>query len=139
MFKLDSSNIQAWEADRDHIETSIDAALEHLKKDRTEEDILFELLLKLGLDLTTPIDSKEIAGKRVYSVGFGALLVCLAEKISSKEVESLGLGIVEWHKELSPAGDSNVVFRDSAFSDDVSKTNMTAILQQYGLEKVSSL
>jgi len=54
-------------------------------------------------------------------------------------VEPLALGIVAWHKELSPAGDTTIVFRDSAFADDVAKTNLTAILQQQGLENVRSL
>jgi adenine-specific DNA-methyltransferase len=46
---------------------------------------------------------------------------------------------VSWHKELAPTGDSTVVFRDSAFADDVAKTNMAAILAQNGLENVRSL
>jgi adenine-specific DNA-methyltransferase len=46
---------------------------------------------------------------------------------------------VAWHKELAPAGDSTVVFRDSAFDGDVAKTNMAAILAQNGLENVRSL
>jgi adenine-specific DNA-methyltransferase len=41
-------------------------------------------------------------------------------------------------KELAPAGESTVVFRDSAFADDVAKTNLAAILQQHGLENVRS-
>jgi adenine-specific DNA-methyltransferase len=40
---------------------------------------------------------------------------------------------------LNPAGETTVVFRDSAFADDVAKTNLTAILQQHGLEAVRSL
>ena len=47
--------------------------------------------------------------------------------------------IVEWNRTLNPAGDTTCVFRDSAFTDDVAKTNLTAILQQHGLEKVRSL
>ena len=54
-------------------------------------------------------------------------------------MEPLALGIVEWHKQLTPAGETTVVLRDSAFSDDVAKTNLAAILQQYGLENVHSL
>jgi len=49
------------------------------------------------------------------------------------------MGLVEWYKQLAPAGESTVIFRDSAFADDVSKTNLTAILQQHGLENVRSL
>ena len=89
--------------------------------------------------LTVPIEEKCIAGKTVHSIGAGVLLVCLAEKITTAEVEPLALGIAAWHKELAPAGESQVVFRDSAFADDVAKTNLTAILQQNGLENVRSL
>jgi len=49
------------------------------------------------------------------------------------------LGIAAWHKELAPAGECSVVFRDSAFANDVAKTNLAAILQQHGLENVRSL
>jgi adenine-specific DNA-methyltransferase len=139
VFKLDSSNIRAWEPDRGNLEATLTAHAEHLKADRTEQDILFELLLKLGLDLTVPIEKKTISGKTVHSIGAGALMVCLAEKIATKDVEPLALGMVEWHKMLVPASETTVVFRDSAFADDVAKTNLTAILQQSGLDNVRSL
>ena len=139
VFKLDSSNIRAWEPDRDNLPQSLLDATDHLKADRDEQDILFELLLKLGLDLTIPIEQKTIAGKAVHSIGAGVLLVCLAPQIAAAEVEPLALGLVDWHKELAPVGDSQLVFRDSAFADDVAKTNLTAILQQHGLDNVRSL
>ena len=139
VFKLDSTNIREWDPDRDKLAETLEASIEHLKTDRTEQDILFELLLKLGLDLCVPIEQKKIAGKDVYSIGGGVLLVCLPEKIKRAEVEALALGIVAWHKALAPAGDSTCVFRDSAFADDVAKTNLSAILQQHGLGIVRSL
>ncbi len=139
VFKLASSNIRAWDPDRDDLPKTLEESVEHLKTDRTEADILFELLLKLGLDLTVPIEHKTIAGKTVHSIGAGTLLVCLAPKITAAEVEPLALGIADWHKQLAPAGETTVVFRDSAFADDVAKTNLTAILQQHGLETVRSL
>jgi adenine-specific DNA-methyltransferase len=139
VFKLASSNIRAWEPNRDDLPTTLQESIDHLKSDRTEQDILFELLLKLGLDLTVPMEQKSIAGKAVHSVGAGSLLACMAEKIAASEVEPLALGIVAWHKTLSPAGNNTIVFRDSAFADDVAKTNLTAILQQHGLENVRSL
>lgn len=138
-FKLASSNIRAWEPNRDDLPTTLHDSIGHLKTDRTEQDILFELLLKLGLDLTIPIEQKAIAGKAVHNIGAGALLVCLAEQIAVAEVEPLAMGIAAWHKELAPAGETTIVFRDSAFADDVAKTNLTAILQQHGLENVRSL
>jgi adenine-specific DNA-methyltransferase len=139
VFKLDSSNIRAWEPDRDDLDQTLLDSVEHLKTERTEADILYELLLKLGLDLCVPIEQKTIAGKPVHSIGSGVLLVCLAEKITRDEVEPLAQGIVAWHKALSPSGDSTCVFRDSAFADDVAKTNLAAILNQHGLANVRSL
>jgi adenine-specific DNA-methyltransferase len=139
VFKLASSNIQAWEPDRERLAETLEASVEHLKTDRTESDILFELLLKLGLDLTVPIETRTIAGQQVHSIGAGTLLVCLSKSITAKEVEPLALGIAAWHKTQAPAGESTIVFRDSAFADDVAKTNLTAILQQHGLENVRSL
>ena len=139
VFKLDSSNIREWDPNREKLAASLEASVEHLKGDRTESDILFELLLKLGLDLTVPIEKRPIAGHEVHSIGTGILLICLSRTITAKEVEPLALGIADWHKLLSPAGESSVVFRDSAFADDVAKTNLTAILRQYNLENVRSL
>lgn len=69
----------------------------------------------------------------------GTLPVCLANKVTAKEVEALGTGIAEWHQALAPAGDTRCVFRDSAFADDVAKTNLSAILEQHGLANVRSI
>ena len=106
---------------------------------RTEQDILYELLLKLGLDLCVPIEQKEIAGKAVQSIGGGVLITCLAPEITRGDVEPLAKGCATWHQELTPAGDTTCVFRDSAFTDDVAKTNLTAILNQHGITTVRSL
>jgi adenine-specific DNA-methyltransferase len=139
VFKLDSTNIRAWDPDRENLLQTLIDSVEHLKTDRSEADVLYELLLKLGLDLCVPMEQKDIAGKTVHSIGAGTLIVCLASQIGREEVEPLALGIVAWHKALAPAGESTVVFRDSAFTDDVAKTNLAAILQQHGLENVRSL
>ncbi|MGS0758495.1 site-specific DNA-methyltransferase, partial [Roseateles sp. GG27B] len=64
---------------------------------------------------------------------------CLATGIEAAEVEALAQGIVAWRKALAPAGDTTCVFRDSAFADDVAKTNMAAILAQSGIANVRSL
>ncbi|MDD2772506.1 MAG: site-specific DNA-methyltransferase [Elusimicrobiales bacterium] len=139
VFKLDSTNIREWDPDRNNLEQSVQLSIDHLKADRTEDDILYELLLKLGLDLAIPLEQKAIAGKTVYSIGAGTLISCLATAISAKEVEPLAHGIIAWHKALAPAGDTTIVFRDSAFADDIAKTNLTAILDQHEiLEQASS-
>ena len=139
VFKLDSSNIRAWTPDRDDLDRTLLDHQEHLRAGRTEADILYELLLKLGLDLCVPIEDRTIVGKAVHSIGGGVLLVCLATQITREEVEPLAQGIVAWHQTLAPAGDTTCVFRDSAFADDVAKTNLAAILNQHGLSTVRSL
>ncbi|AKO96669.1 Adenine specific DNA methylase Mod [Marinovum algicola DG 898] len=139
VFKLDSSNIRAWNPDVADLEKSLLDHAEHLVEGRSEQDVLYELLLKRGVDLSVPIEEKKIAGKIVYSIGFGVLFACLDDKIATDEIEPLALGITSWHAELEPASDTQVVFRDSAFADDIAKTNMTAILEQNGIAHVRSL
>jgi len=139
VFKLDSSNIRAWEPDRDDLEKTLLDSVEHLKEGRTEADVLYELLLKLGLDLCVPIETRSVAGEEIHAVGGGVLMACLAEKITRNEVEALAQGIVDWHKKLAPAGDSTCVFRDSGFADDVARTNLAAILEQHSFAQVRSL
>jgi adenine-specific DNA-methyltransferase len=139
VFKLDSTNIRAWDPDRENLSQTLLNSVEHVKADRTEQDILFELLLKLGLELTVPIEPKSIVGKTVYNIGVGSLFVCLAPQIGREEIEPLAHGIVDWYKDLAPARETQIVFRDSAFTDDVAKTNATAILKQHGLENVRSI
>jgi adenine-specific DNA-methyltransferase len=172
VFKLDSTNIREWDPKRDNLAASLEESVEHLKKDRSSDDILYELLLKLGLDLCVPIETRILVPERheprkkgkpaseafrgfrvfrgspaeappgshtVHSIGAGTLLVCLSPAIPQADVEPLAHGIIAWHQELKPAGETTVVFRDSAFADDVAKTNLAAILQQHGLENVRSL
>ena len=139
VFKLDGSNVREWEPDRTNIKQSLLEHLDHVKPDRSEDDIFYELLLKLGFDLCAPVEQREIAGKRVNAVAGGALVTCLAESIKGPEVDDLALGIVSWRDEMDAAEDVTVVFRDSAFEDDVAKANMTEILGQYDVKDVRSL
>jgi adenine-specific DNA-methyltransferase len=144
VFKLDSTNIREWDPNPDSIADTLEASIEHLKSDRSEQDILFELLLKLGLDLCVPMEQRTLAGSAgqthtIHSIGAGTLMVCLSTAIPHGDVEPLALALVAWHGELQPAGDTTVVFRDSAFPDDVAKSNLAAILEQHGLVTVRSL
>lgn len=139
VFKLERSNIRAWEPEPADLEGTLLDNAEHLVQGRTEQDVLYELLLKLGLDLCVPIEKKQIAGKAVHSIGGGALIVCLADGLTKDTVEPLANGIVAWRKALAPAVDTRLVFKDSGFADDVAKTNMAAILNQNGLLDVRSL
>jgi len=139
VFKLDHSNIRAWNPNPADLEATLFDHQDHLLEGRSEADVLYELLLKLGLDLCVPIEQRTIAGREVHSVGGGVLMACLAEQITGEQVEPLAQGIIDWHKELAPAGDTTCVFRDSAFENDVAKTNLAAILEQHGIQNVRSL
>lgn len=139
VFKLDSSNVRTWEPRRDDLERTLLDSVEHLKPDRTESDILHELLIKRGLDLCASIETRQIAKQAVHSIGGGAVLACLSERITGSGVEPLATGIVDWHKTLAAAAETPVIFRDSAFENDAAKANMAAILEQGGLTNVRTL
>ena len=139
VFKLDSSNIRAWEPMPEDIVGTLLRDAEHLVSGRSEQDVLYEMLLKLGLDLCVPIEERKIAGKNTFSVGGGALFVCLADNLTKEAIETLAAGIVAWRSELAPAVETRVVFKDSGFADDVAKANMAAILNQNGILDVRSL
>ena len=139
VLKLDLSNIRAWNPASDGIAGSLLAHAEHLLPGRTDDDVLTEILLKLGLDLCVPTQARTVAGKQLRSVAGGVLIACLDPQIQTSDVEPLAQGIIAWHKEMAPAGDTTCVFRDSAFADDVAKTNMAAILEQNGIANVRSL
>ncbi len=139
VFKLDSSNLREWDENPDDLPATLEEAAEHLKAGRTDQDVLYELLLKQGIDLCVPIETKEIAGHTVQSVGSGTLITCLDQQISQDDTEPLGLGIANWHKELEPGGETTCIFRDSAFPNDIAKTNLTAILNQHNINTIRSI
>ena len=138
-FRLDTSNIRAWNPEPANLEQSLFAHQDHLLEGRTDSDVLYELLLKLGIDLCVGIEHRIVLGKQVHAVGGGVLMACLATSIVATDVEAVALGIVNWRKELAPAGETTCVFRDSAFADDVVKTNMASMLEQNGIQTVRSL
>lgn len=135
VFKLDSTNIKPWDVGFDDLETSLPLFAESLKTDRSNEDVLYEILLKYGLDLTLPITTHTLAGKTVYELGMGALVVCLDKAITLDTVE----GIAKLKDELQPETAMRVVFRDSGFADDVVKVNAVQILKQAGIDDVRSV
>jgi len=134
VFKLDSTNIKPWEMNPDNLQSSLDDYISNIKNDRSENDILYEILLKYGLELTLPIEERIIAGKIVFVIGYGALVICLADDITLETVE----GIAGLKKELQPEI-MRVVFKDTGFKNDVVKTNAVQILKLAGIEDVKSL
>jgi len=133
VFKLDASNVRAWDPAGEGLEEALRGSVEHVVPERSMSDLLYEVLLKRGLELTVPIETRVLGKQKVSSVGLGVLMVCLEDRLDQGDVDSLCRGLVEWRKELGPAGATVCVFRDSAFENDVVKTNMAAILEQHGL------
>jgi len=134
VFKLDSTNIKPWEVDFDLNEHDLFNHIESIKPKRHDEDVLYEVMLKFGLDLTLPITEQTIAGQKVFNIGMGALIICLSDTITLEVVEC----IAKLKDELNPEI-MRVVFKDSGFKDDVVKTNAVQILKQAGIVDVRSL
>ena len=133
VFKLDSSNIKSWDGNPDNVETSLLDTVENIKPDRTEEDVLYEILLKSGLDLTLPIEERNIEGKKVFNIGLGSLFICLADNMNRKVAEGIG----KWKDECNPEI-CRVVFKDNGFSD-VEKTNSVQTLKRYGIDEIKTI
>ncbi|MFA5480728.1 MAG: DNA methyltransferase, partial [Candidatus Muiribacteriota bacterium] len=134
VFKLDSTNIKEWTGNIDNIEETLYDYIENIKKDRNEEDILFEVLLKYGIDLSVKIETFEHQNKKIYSAGYGALILCLEKEITVDLVNF----ICEKIKELNPE-EPRVVFKDTGFKTDVIKTNAMQILKKNKIEDVKSI
>ncbi|RYU64320.1 site-specific DNA-methyltransferase [Aliivibrio finisterrensis] len=134
IFKLDETNIRPWDADFDNLELVLQQATESIKADRSSEDVLYEIFLKYGYDLTTPVDTEVVNGKTVFIVGAGALIVCLDDEITGETVE----GIAKLKEELDPET-TQVVFKDAGFADSNIKTNAIQILKQAGIDDVKSI
>ena len=134
VLKLDSSNIKEWDSDFEGLEENLLESVDNIKDERTSEDLLYEILLKYGLDLTLPIEEKTINDKTVYVIGFGALVVCLDNDIDIQTVESIAKLKSEYETEIM-----RVVFKDSSFKDAVVKTNAIQVLKQYEIDEVVSI
>jgi adenine-specific DNA-methyltransferase len=129
--------VRPWEASRETLAESLTAAVDHVKPDRSEEDLLYDIILKHGLDLCAATEEKQIGNHKVRSVGGGAVFTCFGSQITAADVEQLADGIAKWRDELAPANPelSRVVFRDSAFETDVAKTNLALILKERGFDE----
>jgi adenine-specific DNA-methyltransferase len=128
VYKLATSNLKVWQPGEDLDRDLLDAADNRLPG-RTDDDLLVELLLKRGIDLTEPQQTRTIARREVHALGGGVLVVCLAD-VSVADAEALANGISDWIEQLDPVAPAVVIFRDSGFANDVAKTNVDAILRQ---------
>ncbi len=122
VFKLDSSNLEKWDPDYNNIQQSL--TIDNIKEGRTNEDLVYEIMLKYGINLTYPIEQIE----NIYSIGFGALVICLDNNIT-KEITDKIL------KFTNNSSTSRVVFKDAGFKSDADKTNIKEILKTNNIDE----
>ena len=132
VFKLDSSNLQKWNPQPDDLVMTLQQATDNFLPDRTEQDVLYEIMLKMGLELTCQIEEEQAAGETVYIIGGGALMICLGQNITTAVAEA----VVKLHKEYE-SDLWQVVFRDTGFASDMDKTNVKETLKVAGLDEDS--
>ena len=139
VFKLDTSNIRPWEASAETLSQQLDAYVSPILEGRSEEDLLTELMLKRGIDLSVNVETRQFDGLTVSCVDGGKLFTCFTRQIPASSVEELTKGIIDWHKSLKAGKDTVCYFLDDAFENNVAKTNLCAILEQHGLTNLHSL
>ncbi|KAF5058140.1 DNA methylase [anaerobic digester metagenome] len=134
VFKLDSSNLQKWDPDYENLKQTLLDSVENLVPGRSELDLVYEVMLKYGIDLTLPVEEFTVQGKKVYSIGFGALLICLEDKITA----DMASEIIKLKEDLAPEV-MRVVFKDNGFLSDSDKTNFKETLKTNGIEEFVSI
>jgi adenine-specific DNA-methyltransferase len=127
VFKLAESNFNPWNADVPHetsaLEEQLELHVDHIRQGRTREDLLYEILLKSGFKLTTPVETLQLAGTTVHSVARGALLVCLERELT--------LDLIRAIAERAP---ERVVCLDEGFAgNDQLKANAVQIFKTQGV------
>ena len=127
VFKLDSSNLEKWDPDYDNLEQTLLVSQDNIKPDRTQEDLIYEIMLKYGIDLTLPIEEYNAGENKIYSIGFGALLICLDNNITKEISQSI--------IELASEDVSRVVFKDNGFASDADKTNIKETLRSNNIDE----
>jgi adenine-specific DNA-methyltransferase len=127
VFKLEKSNFNIWDgtvSEEGDVEGQLELAINHINTDSSDEDILYEILLKSGFELTTKIKELNLVGKKVYSIADNALLICLERNLIKEVITEMA--------RLQPA---RVVCLDIGFADnDQLKTNAVQIMKSHNIE-----
>ena len=125
VLKLDSSNMEDVFYTPDKFDPSqLDGLVDNIKADRTPEDLLFQVMLDLGIELSAKIEQKEIAGKKVFSVDDDYLLVCFDTDVNETTIEEMA--------KLLP---THLVIRDASAANDNVLDNFDQIIESYSNEK----
>ena len=120
VFRMDSSNYEEVEhAPKDWNQQELDLFLNNIKSDRTDLDLLFGCMLDWGVQLSLPMTTEEVDGKKIYTVNEGDLVACFDEKVTDNVVRVMA--------EKQPL---RVIFRDSCFERDADKINIYETFKQ---------
>ena len=124
--RLDESNMKAVYYRPDEVDQQdLFSLVDNVKSDRTPEDLLFQVMLDLGVLLSSSIETKEIAGKKVFNVADGFLLACFDHDVSEETVKAIA--------QMKPY---YAVFRDSSMANDSVATNFEQIFETYSSDTV---
>jgi len=124
VYRLDKSNFCAWDGkSTENLQQQLFAHVDHVGKDCKDEDILYELLLKSGYELTAKVEEVKINNKKIYSVAGGELIVCLEKGIDKNMMRAIA--------ERKP---NNVICLNSGFKTDADLTNASQILKTNEIE-----
>lgn len=125
VLKLDSSNMEDVFYTPDKFEPSLlDSLVDNIKADRSGEDLLFQVMLNLGIELSAKIERKEIAGKEVFSVDDDYLLACFDKDVNETTIE-----------EMAKRLPTHLVIRDASAANDNVLDNFDQIIESYSNEK----
>lgn len=125
-FKVDSSNMKdVYYKPSDVKQAELDLFTDNIKEDRTPEDLLIQVMLDLGVLLSSKVEEEEIAGKKVFSVADGYLMACFDRDVTDDVVTAIA------RKQPFYA-----VFRDSSFSSDSLAANFEQIFDTYSPQTV---
>lgn len=127
VLKLDTSNIREWNVDFSNLEDELDLYETPFIDGRSELDVVYEIMLKQGLELTYPIETFEVNGQMIYDIAFGSLFVCLSKKITADIAQAIIARRNEQGTETS-----SVIFSDAGFEHDSDKLNCIEILKDAG-------
>lgn len=124
--RLDESNMKpVYYTPEEISQQDMFSLVDNVKSDRTPEDLLFQVMLDLGVLLSSPIEVKEIAGKKVFNVADGFLLACFDHDVTGETVKAIA--------QMKPY---YAVFRDSSMANDSVATNFDQIFETYSPETV---
>ena len=124
--RLDESNMKpVYYTPEETQQQDLFSLVDNVKSDRTPEDLLFQVMLDLGVLLSSPIEVKEIAGKKVFNVAEGFLLACFDHDVTEETVKAIA--------QMKPY---YAVFRDSSMANDSVATNFDQIFETYSPETV---